>query len=236
MEGEDVNRRNPGKLLFWLAALFLALGCASPFLIAAPPTPSPDPAALQFVIAQTAAAAQNSTLLAIPPTATFTLTPSPTRIPTQTFTASPTYIFVFKTSTSFADATASAQYAEEDEVLFLATSNASTPLPWDCKVISRLPDIGGGVKHGQRFYAQWLVQNTGTKVWPVQGVDVVFYTGGRFHDKPYYDIPATVPPGGRITVIVPLTAPNRLDTFSTTWALKVGKRAFCALKLTFTTY
>ncbi|GAB4504777.1 MAG: hypothetical protein Fur0043_17710 [Anaerolineales bacterium] len=218
-------------------ALLLVLGCASPLLISAPlPTPSPDAAALQIIIAQTAAAAQSGTILAIPPTSTFTLTPSPTRIPTQTFTASPTFIFTFKTSTSFADATASAQYAEEDAQLSMATSDVPTPHPWACKVISRLPDIGGSVKHGQRFYAQWLVENTGTKVWPVQGVDVVFYTGGRFHDRPYYDIPATVPPGGRVTIIVPLTAPGRLDTFSTTWALKVGKRAFCALKLTFTTY
>ncbi len=213
------------------------LGCASPLLLAAPPpTPSPDPATLQLIIAQTAAAAQGGTLLAIPPTATFTLTPSPTRIPTQTFTASPTFLFVFKTSTSFADATASAQYATEDAEIYILSPDAPTPRPWNCKVISRFPDVGGKVKHGEPFQAQWLVQNIGTKVWPVQGVDVVFYTGGRFHDKPYYDIPFTVVPGGRVTVIVPLTAPNRLDTFSTTWALKVGKRAFCALKLTFTTY
>lgn len=231
-----MNRRNPGKSLLWLATLFLALGCASPFLLTAPqPTPSPDPAVMQLIIAQTAAAAQSGTLLAIPPTATFTLTASPTHIPTSTFTASPTFIFVLKTNTSFADATASAQYATEDVEIYTANPDAPTPQPWACKVLSRLPDVGGTVKHGQRFYAQWLVQNTGTKTWPVQGVDVVFYTGGRFHDKPYYDIPATVLPGGKVTVIVPLTAPNRLDTFSTTWALKVGKRAFCALKITFTT-
>jgi len=234
-----VNRRTPGKSIFWLATLFVALGCASPFLNVVPqPTPSPDAAALQLIIARTAAAAQSETMLAIPPTETFTLTPSPTRIPTQTFTASPTFLFVFKTSTSFADATASAQYAEEEEgdaASFSVTPDARTPPPWSCKVLSRLPDVGGTVKHGERFYAQWLVQNNGTKTWPVQGVDIVFYTGGRFHDKPYYDIPFTVPPGGKVTVIVPLTAPGRLDTYSTTWALKVGKRAFCALKLTFTT-
>jgi hypothetical protein len=231
-----VNRRNPGKSILWLATLFITLGCAFPFLSTAPPpTPSPDPAALQRIIAQTAAAAQSGTLLAIPPTSTFTLTASPTAIPTETFTPSPTFIFVLKSPTSIVDATASALYAEEDAELYSVDPDAPTPQPWACKVLSRFPDVGGTVKHGERFYAQWLVQNTGTKTWPVQGVDAVFYTGGRFHDKPYYDIPATVFPGGKVTVIVPLTAPNRLDTFATTWSLKVGKRVFCALKITFTT-
>lgn len=231
-----MNRNNPGKLSLWLTAVLVMLSCASPVLLTAPsPTPTLDTASMQAIIAQTAAAAQTGTKIALPPTATFTLTASPTRVPTETWTPSPTYIFVNTSPVMAINATASALYADDDEEYAEGDEEEPTPQPWSCKVISRLPDRGGTVKRGALFYAQWLVENTGTRTWPVEGVDVVFYTGGRFHDKPYYNLPATIPPGGRVTVIVPLTAPKRVDAFSTTWALQVGKRVFCALKISFYT-
>jgi hypothetical protein len=106
---------------------------------------------------------------------------------------------------------------------------------WDCRVISRSPAKGAVIPRGSSFNAVWNVENTGTKTWPKRGVDVVFYTGARIHEKAYYDIPATVGKGGSVTIVVPLTAPKRVDTFSTTWVLQVGKKPFCPMRITFET-
>jgi len=229
-----VKRRISGTVGFWMVSMLVVLSCASPFLLPQPSQPSTSvPFSLNTIVAQTAGAAQTETIVALPSTATFTLTSSPTRTPTEPFTPSPTFLFE-KTAPVFAlDATASAWYATEDAELGENGKDIPTPQPWACKVISKLPADGATVARGERFYLPWLVQNIGTKTWPAQGVDVVFYTGGRFHEKHYYNIPFTVSPGGSVKVIVPLTAPKRIDSYSTTWALKVGKRAFCALKITF---
>jgi hypothetical protein len=87
---------------------------------------------------------------------------------------------------------------------------------------------------GTSFKATWTVQNTGTKTWPKQGVDVVYQSGARLNaGKPYYDIPAGVGPGGTVTISVTMEVPKRPKEYSTRWSLMVGRTQFCSVQFVF---
>jgi hypothetical protein len=106
-------------------------------------------------------------------------------------------------------------------------------VPWKCEILGKNPPDGTVIGPKTKFTVRWYVKNTGTRTWPKNGVDVVFKTGGRFHDRAYYDMPTSVAPGGTVTIQVTLTTDYRKDSFRTYWALRVGKNNFCVLPISF---
>jgi len=234
-----MNRRILRRIFLWLVFGLVVLGCASPVLVTPPPaTPGSNP--IETIIVQTAVVAQTQTAIVLPPTQTLTATPFPSKTATITPTPTSTVVFLFLTETTSPEDLLTDVAGTDDEETDDEEKDSDFVKPvvvreWACRVISRSPAIGAVIDRGSSFRAIWTVENTGTKTWPIQGVDVVFYNGAGLHEKPYYDIPATVGRGGSVTIVIPLTAPKRQDTFTTRWALKVGDNFFCPLRITIET-
>lgn len=235
-----------------LVALF-ALGCSLPFLTAAPTEPAQPAMDLEMVIALTAHAAQTQTATflptatnTLPPTQvilpTFTLPPTQTPLVLVTPTITPTPApLVLNPSGTLVSVTPAPLLILELDLGSGDSAGASptsvnggavikTPPPWGCKVLSKSPTT---VRPGTKFYASWTVQNSGTKDWPYYGIDFVYRTGYRTDGRPIQDLKNSVASGGTAALSVPLTAPNREDSYNVFWSLKVGNTYFCPMKLTF---
>jgi hypothetical protein len=233
MDRKLSRRRN-----LWLIAAMLMLGCALPSLV----TPTPVQSIVQSSeilgtsIVQTSEAAQTQTAAVLPSiTPTFTVT----RIPTETQTPTPTFIFSLFTATLLPSETAPVS---------VSAGGGGTPDPgvsnegytltgkeWTCTVTSKYPGKGAVIQKGLTFNASWTILNTGTKTWTYNGVDFRYIAGLRMDGRKIQDLPVTVAPGNKITLKIQLTAPNRVDTYSTTWTLRVGRRIFCPMRITFDT-
>lgn len=239
-----MSRRDVRRIALWLTLGLVILGCGAPALVTPAPSVS-NPGSLPTFIVQTAQAAQTQTALVasstatpspIPsPTRTFTVTPSPTAtvlflIPTKTNTSIPTGIFADQIGTS-TGGNGSRDTGNTGDGFVKPTA---TPSEWACRVLSRNPPRGAIIPAGSSFRAVWTVQNTGTKVWPKKGVDVVFQSGARLNvGKPYYDIPAGVGPGGTVTISVTMVVPKLAKEYNMRWSLMVGKTQFCSVQFAF---
>ena len=231
-----MNRRSIRRIILWLVAGIVILGCASPVLI----TPSPAPVSVSesvgTIVVQTAVVAQSQTARVLPPTWTATTTPLPTKSPTITPTPTATFLFLFPTETNLPNAFFYEDEENNDEENDSDYEKPEVVREWACKVISKSPPKGIVFKGGTDFRATWTVENTGTKTWPKQGVDVVYQAGADLVDgKPYFDIPTTVGPGGTVQINITMTAPKRSSDYSTRWTLKVGQTEFCSMRIAFDT-
>jgi len=231
-----MNRRMVRRITIWLILGLVILGCATPVMVTPPPSIS-EPGLVETVIVQTANAAQTQTAIVNPATHTPTLTPSPTKTATITPTPTATILFLFPTATSVPTNTLSSGLAG-------GTGSGNTgdgfvkptaaPREWACRILSKSPANGAVLTGGSSFKAIWTVQNTGSKTWPKQGVDVVYASGVRLNSgKPYYDIPYGVSPGGTMTISVTMSIPTRQKDYSTRWTLKVGRTEFCSVRFAF---
>ena len=225
-----MSKRKYRRITLSLVFGLVVLGCAPPVLIT-PPSPSTQGSgSIKTTIAQTAVAAQTQTAIMLPPTKTQTTTPVSTQTVTVTPTPTPTLLFIFHTATSLPEGL----FAEDDWYDDDGDSGFVKPVvvrDWDCRLISQSPPKGTVIKGGSTFTAVWTVENTGTKSWPKQGVDVVYHSGAHLHEgKPYYDIPKAVGPGGRVSITIAMSVPKLSEEYSTRWSLRVGSRDFCAIK------
>lgn len=226
------------RIYIWLVTALLLFGCALPFLVA--PTPIQVPATqssemLGTRIAQTVAAAQTQTVTSLP-ILTPTLTPTLTRVPTSTASPTPTFLFFIYTKTPLPTEVPS-QVAITPDASHVAGNGTATAIrpkkEWACLVTSTVPGKGTVIKRGQTFFVSWTVLNTGTKTWPNTGVDFQYLNGFRMDGRRIQDLSRTVAPGHEITLRIQLTAPKRVDTYSTIWTLRVGNRNFCSMKIIF---
>lgn len=236
-----MSERNFRQITLWLVVILVILGCGAPTLVTPPSSPS-GTGSVETIIVQTAQAAQTQTAILLPPSATPTFTPSPTKTFTVTPTPTATVLFLISTKTSVP--TATSPFVEDDGN---STGNGSgsgsgggfvkptaTPQEWTCRVLSRSPARGAIITAGSSIKATWTVQNTGTKTWPKQGVDVVYQSGARLNaGKPYYDIPSAVGPGSTVTISVTMEIPKRPKEYSTRWSLMVGRTQFCSVQFVF---
>jgi hypothetical protein len=241
-----MRRSTPGHICSLFVIVVFIAGCAPQPFIAPPSLPSPAPGSVNTAIAQTAAVAQGQTLTALPPTVTPTPTPKPANSPTTTPSPTATVLFLIPTETLdpaiLLAPTTSVSYSDDSNA---GDSNnpQATETPekknyfkdkeWACIVVSKSPANGTIISPKTRFKVRWIVKNMGTKTWPKQGVDVVFKRGAHIHDKAYYDMPATISPGGTVSIELTFTSPPDKKTYNTYWTLKVGKTEFCTLPFTF---
>jgi hypothetical protein len=228
-----MTRRNVRRITLWLVVVLCILSCASPVLVTPPPAPISEP--VETIVVQTAVVAQTQTARVLPPTWTATTTRFPTKTPTVTPTPTATVLFLPPTATSlpegFFDDDEETNGDDDDSGYVKPTATTS---PWDCRVLSKSPANDAVIAGGSRFKATWTVENTGTKTWPKQGVDVVYQSGANLQvGKPYYDIPTAVGPGGTVTISVTLEVPKREKDYNTRWALKVGRNEFCSVRFNF---
>jgi hypothetical protein len=238
-----MSRRNVRRITLWLIVILVILGCGTPALVTPPPSAS-GPGSVETIIVQTAQAAQTQTAILLPPSATPSLIPSPTKTFTVTPTPTATILFLIATRTNVPTATSAFAGGGGNSTGGTGTGSGgsgdgfvkptATPQEWTCRILSRSPARGATFPAGSSFKATWTVQNTGTKTWPKQGVDVVYQSGARLiAGKPYYDIPAGVGPGGTVTISVTMEVPKRPKEYSTRWSLMVGKTHFCSVQFVF---
>lgn len=214
------------------------LACALPvspsYSQAAPTLP---PGALETIIVQTAGAAQTMTSVALPtftPTITNTVTPSITMTPTVTF------IYKLYTDTPIPSETPSMSFTVEGGGGANAEAGGTpeaksvfTGEEWTCAQVGVYPPKNTEFKVKSKFLVEWQLMNTGTKTWPLTGVDFVWYAGYRNDDTKIQDFTTTIPPGGKIRVVAHFTAPKTPGDFKTFFHLMVGKRDFCFVKYPF---
>jgi hypothetical protein len=210
------------------------LSCGTPVLVTHPPSVPVEPGSVETVVVQTAAAAQTQTLTVLPPTSTPMMTPLATRTATVTPTPTATFLFLFPTKTDIPDA-----FFEDDNGDGSGNGDGEDDEDerimrrqlWACRVLSKSPADETVIIGGTSFRAIWTVENTGLETWPKKSVDIVFAGGTRLNEgKPYYDIPAAVAPGGKITISVTMNAPKRSKQYATRWALKIGRTQFCNVR------
>ena len=201
------------RMLTTLLVIVLLLACA-PMAVATPPVPPTfDPFSLNTMIAQTAGAAATQTFVLQP---TLTPTVTVTKTPTETPTSTPTFVFVLFTPT----------------VPSLTPTLEISSNPYACRLASQDPADKSVVGKGADFAALWRVINVGANAWDGNSVDYHYFSGAKLHKESVYDLPASVPTGGQIDIIVNMKAPKEADTYTTTWSLRAGKEEFCKLKLT----
>jgi Ig-like domain from next to BRCA1 gene len=202
------------KLILWFAAAIVMLACETPLLpIPTSLNPPPAPNSIGTIVVQTAAAAQTQTAFLRPPdTKTPTQTPPPTGTPTETPTPTETVIFILPTSTK----------------PFTAIDAGS-----ECKLIA-LDPYNPILAPKTNFDAKWTLQNTGSDLWLDQIIDFKFSGGTDMHKKDLYDLPSSVNPDGQVDITVPMTAPNKPGTYTSTWELVRKKTTLCKVSVTVT--
>jgi hypothetical protein len=208
------------KLLLFVAILVIA-GCAP----AAPFEPTPDPLtveqtvaaikthAAETVIAELTASAPLPTETAIPSPTSPPPTEEPTPLPpTATATRAP---IVFPTAT-----------------FIPLPTHTPTPSALACAVVSLSPASGATYKVRDPFDLNVVVRNTGTDNWDEHQVDFFYVSGTKmqtFVDR--IDMPAHVPSGGEIRLIIDMTAPATAGNYTTSWAVGQGGTRFCTVTI-----
>jgi hypothetical protein len=212
------------------------LACRSPYSTPAPILPTPlSQTDLQMVVVQTANAAQNQTASALP---SITNTPTKTRLPSITPSFTPTFIFLLPTATPVPSYT---PILPPGIIIVKGTiTNGTTTVderltskPWSCLVLGSTPPRNVPQNPGEEFYVTWTVMNTGTETWPSTGVDFIYESGYRTEQRQFQDLGYSVTTGSSIDLKVLLEAPERPDTYNVIWALRVGHRTFCHMRIVF---
>jgi hypothetical protein len=228
-----MNRRSVRRISLCLVVGLVILGCATPVLVTPPPsTPALEP--IETIVVKTAAVAQTQTMTVLPPTTTASITPLPTKTATITPTPTSTVVFLFPTETPWPEDIFDDEETDEETDEEDGNDGYEKPVvvrEWDCRVISKSPAKGTVIYGGSTFRAVWTIENTGTKTWPKKGVDIVYHSGAHLEEgRTYYDIPATIGPGGKVTISISMLAPKRSKVYSTRWSLRVGNRDFCDVR------
>jgi hypothetical protein len=218
-------------IILLLATLACDLPSASP-QVELPQQPV-DMNALQTVIVQTAGAAQTQTAIANP-SFTPTYTSTPTRVPSITPSPTVTFIYLLPTLTPIPTITPIG-FVSSGGSGAVGTSTFKTPVPWSCTVIvsQTQPPKWAVIEKKSEFYAFWTIQNTGSKTWTRTTIDLV-YTGGYRHEgTKIQDTKETVPPGDTLRVSAFFVAPKNPGEYRSFFALQVGNREFCGMKIEF---
>ena len=226
-----MNRRSVRRISLCLVVGLVILGCTTPVFVTPPPSaPAIEP--IETIVVKTAAVAQTQTATVLPPTTTATFTPlSSTKTATITPTPTATVLFLFPTETPWPEVLFDEDEETDDEDGDNGYEKPVVVREWDCRVISKSPARDTVIYGGSTFRAVWTIENTGTKTWPKKGVDIVYHSGAHLEEgRTYYDIPATVGPGGKVTITISMIAPKRSKVYSTRWSLRVGNRDFCDVR------
>jgi hypothetical protein len=113
-----------------------------------------------------------------------------------------------------------------------ATIDPNSPEYWACKLRSQVPNDGAKFESKERFDVAWQVENFGYGAWDPDTVRVTYHSGRRLHVNDSVKLKATVPSDTWTQIVVPMVAPRSAGTYTTTWAMWYGDRAFCLMTVT----
>ncbi|NWF63314.1 MAG: hypothetical protein HXY38_03315 [Chloroflexi bacterium] len=237
------------KILIFNILLLAALACSLPGITAPAlsPLPTLDSNAVGTVIVQTADAAQTQTAIKLP---TSTITPRPTHTPSITSTFTPTFIYLLPTATPNALLTIPVEIFTQQAIQLTETIDGGdnedqegakdkkdpkrmTGKEWSCSTLGASPPRDTVFKPGAYFTVTWTIFNSGTKSWPLNGVDFIYTGGYRHENTKIQDFTQNVPSGGEVRVSASFIAPKKPDAYQTFFTLQVGKTKFCGIKYVF---
>jgi hypothetical protein len=204
-----MHRQN--KYLPWLFTLVLVTACA-PVLSVTPAIPTLDPAAINTIVAQTAAAAATQTASASP-------VPLLTASPAPPPTSATAFILVYSSPTAVV------------LPVVTGTSKPANNREYACRVV-KSPANGATYAPRTNFKAVWLLQNTGRKIWDSESVHFGYDFGDRFHITAAYNLKKSAEFGDMAEFSVEMLAPKDPGTYTTHWALQTSAEKFCEVSLT----
>ncbi|GAB4399070.1 MAG: hypothetical protein OHK0031_18440 [Anaerolineales bacterium] len=107
-------------------------------------------------------------------------------------------------------------------------SALSAGTPYACTLISQSPKDWTKFKPRRIFDAKWTVRNTGTSGWKTTGTDLVYLGGAKMQTHgDIFDLPKSVAPQGKITLIVDMNAPKQPGYYTSYWGLANSNKVFC---------
>lgn len=209
-----MNTLSIRKLRYPLVLLFVLVACAVPVLpLPAASSPTMAPGSIGTIVFETAMAAQTGTALVMPsPTETATSTPFPTSTPTETPTSTPTVIFIIPTATKPFEPTSAGQ---------------------NCQLAALTP-FNPVLAPRSKFDVEWTLKNTGSDIWLQHDVDFRYTSGTDMHKVDAYDLPISVAPSSQVTITVPMVAPSKPGSYTTTWSLVFKKETICKVSASVT--
>ncbi len=221
-----IRKKESKKLTMKTFRLFISTLVIAMLLVACAPSAPAAPSQEQI------AAAVEATLSAMPaapqasPVPTYTpyptYTPFPTEAPTQ-----PPLPTLGPTSTNVPTIAPPAPSSGG------GTGGSTGNSKYACTILSQSPENGDSYGSRDSFDATWTVQNTGTDVWEVHGIDYAYISGTKLHThSDAYNLPSNVGIGGKIKLTVDMLAPKAAGNYTTTWGLETGSNVFCTLSLT----
>ena len=205
------------RIAVLLAGILILTACAAP----AAPTADPQAAA------QTVAAIQTQAVV----TAMAQLTSDALKNPSPTSTQAPTNTLEPTQTTVPATATSTKVPATAAPTLAPYTPT-NTPAPFQCSIQSVSPSAGTQYSSESDFDATWTLLNTGLETWDQDSIDVLYVKGDKIYkNATAYDLPKSVKPGEKVTIIVDMRAPKDSGTYTTTWGLNKGGTTFCSFSI-----
>jgi hypothetical protein len=150
------------------------------------------------------------------------LTPPVTPTPTEAPTATPQPL---PTPTVYVDLTPPTPIPS-------ATVDPNSPEYWACKLRSQFPKDGAKFESKERFDMAWQVENFGYGTWEPETIRITYHSGRRLHVNDSVKLKESVPSDTWTQIVVPMVAPRSAGSYTTTWAMWYGDRAFCLMSAT----
>lgn len=113
-----------------------------------------------------------------------------------------------------------------------ATVDPNSPEYWACKMRSQVPSDGAKFEPKERFDVAWQVENFGYETWEPDTIRVTYHSGRRLHVNDAVKLKKSVPSDTWTQIVVPMVAPRSAGSYTTTWAMWYGDRAFCLMTVT----
>lgn len=210
------------RLLALTISTAILVGCASPTAIAPTAAPTVD---LQPTLNSVKTQAVQTAIVdltknaptATPVTPTSTATSQPTATNTPAFTATPVPPTKAPTAT------------------FAPWTATPTVGPRTCSVTSVTPKSTDKINVSTDFDATWVIKNIGTQTIVKSETDIKYVSGTKLQKSgDLLDMSTNVAPGDNYTIVVKMASPVDAGTYSTVWAVVLGKDTLCTLNLTVT--
>lgn len=99
-----------------------------------------------------------------------------------------------------------------------------------CVVLAQFPADGFEASPGQDIAVTWRIQNTGSRDWPRESIDIGYVSGEKMAiGGTLFDLSKTVPAGQIGDIMITFEAPRNkgAGTFRTIWSLLRGSTPFC---------
>lgn len=206
-------------LALTITAAILA-GCASPTAIAPTAAPTVDLQPTLIAVKTQAVQTAIANLTQNAPTAT-PVTPTNTPQPTATSTLAATATPVPPTLAPSAT--------------FAPWTLTPTAAAFSCSVTSTTPKSTDKITVASNFDGIWVLKNNGTQTWTHSETDIKYVSGTKLQKTlNLLDLSTNVAPGDSYTVTVDMVSPAEAGTYTTVWAVVMGKDTLCTLNLTVT--